>query len=321
MHKLLLSILFLLGLAGCASKPFEPSSINDWQPKIVNNRQPDHSLFDPIEYYTVNRHFADFLPIVPTYNHQGNLLASWNPQPDGVKNHPTFVFVHGGHGITGSDIGEAVWARKELKANVLILDSYWSRGIKENFRTKTEYGANMRALDSIAAGRFVLSQGVDTNSIFLMGDSQGGWTVLRTMTDEQFYIDNAKPIFAAGIALYPNCQDGPGSLAPRLGPYHSPVLIFTGGKDTATPYYNCSSRVFDTARSWTNYPDATHGFDSIGKGGFKDPPVDHDGECHNAMNTAQNSSSPFVVCRSNSATNDMHNKVKLLVRELTNYKL
>ena len=32
----------------------------------------------------------------------------------------------------------AVWLRKELKANVLILDSYWSRGRTENWLAWTE---------------------------------------------------------------------------------------------------------------------------------------------------------------------------------------
>ena len=316
--KIWLTLLTAALLNACASSNFESSDVEDWQPPTTQTQAPKTLLFnDKIEYFTVNRGFANFLPIVPTFNNKGKLLASWNPHSTGVKGRPTFIVMHGGHGIGGTDTYQALWARKELKANVLVLDSYWSRGRLENWKTNTNFGVNMRALDAIAAGRFALTQGVDPDSIFLMGGSQGGWTVLRTFTQEPFYIENAKPLFRGGISLYPNCVDGASSYAPTLGPYYAPVIVFTGGKDEATPTWACSNRVFTQTQEWINYPNATHGFDAIGEGGFKDPPVDHNHECHYALNTKFGGGANFQVCRDNEATEDMFRRIKKFVQELS----
>ena len=56
-----------------------------------------------------------------------------------VFEQPTVIIVHGGHGISPANVDMAVWLRKELKANVLILDSYWSRGRSENWLVYAEH--------------------------------------------------------------------------------------------------------------------------------------------------------------------------------------
>lgn len=311
MNKLLLVLLLIAG-------PALAFDVNDFQPQTVASAPPKELLVptDRIEYYTTNRNLSDYLPQVTTFNGQGKLLASWTPNKSGIKNHPTFIFLHGGHGIGGSDIGSAIWARKELGANVLVLDSYWSRGKLENFKVQNEYGANMRALDAIAAGRFVLEQGVDPGSIFLMGQSQGGWAVLRTMTDDPFF-NKYSGMFRAGIALYPECRTGGGSYRPQLGPYNGIVVIFTGGLDTATPVSQCDRDIFTQATFWKHYPNATHGFDAVYKGMLKENPENHDGECTHALNVYNR----FAICRNNQATDDMRFKVKTMVRMLTGYNI
>jgi dienelactone hydrolase len=312
MNKLLLVLLLIAGPA----LAFTQQDVVKFQPETIASQPPDNLLIpgDKIEFYTTNRGFGNFLPQVPTFDNQGKLLASWTPNSAGVKNHPTFIFLHGGHGITGLDIGSAVWAKKELGANILVLDSYWSRGVKENWVAYNNMGANMRALDAIAAGKFVISQGVDKDSIFLMGESQGGWAVLRAFTDDPFF-NKYNGMFRAGIAVYPVCKTGWHDTAPDLGPYNGTVIVFTAGLDTATPISQCDKSIFTQTAFWKHYPDATHGFDIIFKGMLKDNPPDYDGECVKAMNVYNH----FTVCRNNAATEDMHNKIRTMVRMLTPY--
>ena len=287
-----------------------------FQPPITQTAPPAQLLNPALDigHLTSRRGLNDYLPQVPAYNGRGNLLASWTPHKMGVKNRPTFIFVHGGHGITGLDAAAAMWARDELSANVLVLDSFWSRGRLENWLTFNEFGANMRALDSIAAGKFVLSQGVDPAIIYLMGGSQGGWTVLRTMTDNKFF-NQYNRMFRAGVALYPVCITGGRHgrwYAPPLGPYNGIVVVFTAGRDTATPIDQCDRDIFTGSTLWKHYPGATHGFDVPF---FNRPNTNIDGECTRALNIYNK----FLVCRDDVATADMFNKVKTMVNMLSPY--
>lgn len=300
----------LLLLASCAGIPLTTADIDYFQPPIVATVAPEH----PITKYsltnnTVKVKLAPMRPIIPTFNNKGNLLASWTPHPQGVANRPTVVIVHGGHGLIPGDFATAVWARDQLGANTLVLDSYWSRGQNENWVTYTRLGANARTLDAIAAGKWLLTQGIDPKKLFLLGGSQGGWTVLRTFTDEPFIAEQARGLYRAGFSLYPVCNSKGWRDDPTLGPYWGPVLVFTAGKDTATPPGLCPTRVFNDATTWTHYPDATHGWDTSNRGAHT-PSVD--GECGKALNVFNK----FAVCRSDAATNDMHAKIKAFINGL-----
>ena len=312
--SLFLSAISVVILSGCATQ-FAANKVDDWQPEIVATKPPaDLPFGQKPEWYSKSIGFANYEPIVPTFNNKGNLLASWNPGPGDVKNNPTFVVIHGGHGITPSDLGEARWLKLRFGANVLILDSFWSRGEVTNFRTFTKYGANMRVLDVLAAGKWLRDvQGVDTNKLFVLGSSQGGWTVLRLFTDDPFYQEQNKNLFKAGISLYPVCTTGFNSHAPDLGPYYAPVIVFTGEKDTATNYRACDSAVFTKTQQWTNYPDATHAWNTSAgwknSGGFGKSAL-FDKECHGSLNN-------FQVCRSDAAVYDMHGKITKFIKEQT----
>jgi dipeptidyl aminopeptidase/acylaminoacyl peptidase len=217
--------LMLTALGGCAGVPFSSADVEFFQPPIVATQAPERpitnfSLFNN----TTKVNLAPMRPVVPTFNGKGNLLASWNPHPEGVKNRPTFVIVHGGHGLVPGDFATALWARKDLGANTLVLDSYWSRGRDENWVTYTPLGANARMLDAIATGRWLVSQGIDPNQLFLMGGSQGGWAVLRTFTDEPFMREYAKGLYRAGFSLYPVCNSKGWKEDPTLGPYWGPKV-------------------------------------------------------------------------------------------------
>jgi len=307
---LVLFCLPIASLMGCASVPLTTADIDYFQPPIVATVAPERPITNYSLYNnTVKVNLAPMRPIIPAYNNKGNLLASWTPHPQGIANRPTIVIVHGGHGLIPGDFATAVWARDQLGANTLVLDSYWSRGQNENWVTYTRLGANARTLDAIAAGKWLLSQGIDSKKLFLMGGSQGGWTVLRTFTDEPFIKAQAKGLYRAGISLYPVCNSKGWRDDPALGPYWGPVVVFTAGKDTATPPGRCPTRVFSDATAWTHYPEATHGWDASNRGAHT-PSVD--GECGKALNVLNH----FAVCRSDAATNDMHAKIKAFINGL-----
>jgi len=296
------------GGAGCAT-PFTASDVARFQPPIVRDRAPERPLKGSYSLANNTRKVGldEFRPQVASFDGRGRLLASWNPHPDGAAGRPTFVVVHGGHGLVPTNFATALWLREALAANVLILDSYWSRGREENWLTWTAYGANMRALDAIAAARWLrTTRGIDPTRVFLYGDSQGGWTVLRTFTDEPFLRSQASGLFRAGIALYPNCVADGTLERPALGPYIAPVIVFTGGRDSATPVAGCDRAVFERARQWIHYPDQTHGWDSANRGAHS---AAIDGECGKAMNVHNR----FAVCRSDITTRDMRQRIEAFV--------
>jgi dienelactone hydrolase len=309
------TLLLAAGLAllatGCAT-PFTAADVPLAQPPIVSDRAPERPLKESYSLYnnTTKVGLAALQPLVPAYAGAGRLLASWNPHPKGVAGRPTFVVVHGGHGLVPGNFATALWLRDALGANVLLLDSYWSRGREENWATWTPFGANMRALDAIAAARWLRdNRALDPTRIFLYGDSQGGWTVLRTFTDEPFLRSQVSGLYRAGIALYPNCIADGSLHRPALSPYIAPVIVFTGGRDTATPIEPCDRAALTRAAQWHHYPDQTHGWDTANRGAHT-PAVD--GECGKAMNVYNR----FAVCRSDATTNDMRRRIAAFIDSL-----
>ncbi len=308
--KALLCGLLLL-MAACATPP-DVIDIEKFQPPISVQSAPARPLHDSFSLANNTRRvgLADMKPLVPAFNGKGLLLASWNPHPQGAAKRPTFVVVHGGHGLVPTNFASALWLRQALGANVLLLDSYWSRGREENWATNTAFGANMRALDAIAAARWLRDvQGTDPAKTFLYGDSQGGWTVLRTFTDQPLLREQVLPLYRGGIALYPNCGADGSAFRPRLGPYAVPVIIFTGGRDTATPISDCARATLTAAAAWTHYPDQTHAWDVSNRGAHT-PSVD--GECSKAMNVYNR----FGICRSDATTADMQRRIREFVTAL-----
>ena len=298
-------------MAGCATT-MTVADVERFQPPIVAQQAPERPLKGAYSLANNTRKvgLADMMAVVPAFDGKGRLLASWNPHPSGAGGRATFVIVHGGHGLVPTNFATALWLRDAFAANVLILDSYWSRGREENWETRNAYGANMRALDAIAAGRWLRdTQGVDTRRLFLYGDSQGGWTVLRIFTDEPFLRSHVEGLYRAGIALYPVCRTDGSPLAPPLGPYIAPVMIFTGGRDTAAPVHECRSSVFASAAQWKHYPDQTHSWDTSNRGAHT-PSVD--GECSRAMNVLNR----FEVCRNDATTTDMRGRIQAFVNSL-----
>jgi len=246
-----------------------------------------------------------FQPLIPDWANKktGYLLASWNPVFNGKRN-PTVVLQHGGVGGPGpTEWGHGAWFKRQ-GYNVLVLDSFWSRGFIANWRQIdghvsqhrsmfSSLGANTRARDAFAAATWLQNQSeVDTARIYLIGGSQGGWSVLRAFTDEKSITTKYKGLFRAGVAIYPVCwswQHTPGqhgnnvpqTLNPRLGPFHSPLLILTVGLEppgSATDINACDPNIVKSATKHIRYPDQTHAFDS------EPPPGAPRGRCWYSVN-------------------------------------
>lgn len=101
--------------------------------------------------------------------------------------------------------------RSSTNANVLILDSLWSRGRPNNggesiAMAGRPISSNVRTADLVAAGRWLEKQGVNPKKTYVIGESQGGWGVLRAFTSEPWIEGLVKPYYAKGVALYPVCS-------------------------------------------------------------------------------------------------------------------
>lgn len=231
-------------------------------------------------------------PLIPGFDGKGLLLASWTPsaKPDA----PTFVIAHGGGGMDASLFVLGVDLRAMGDANILIVDSIWSRGRTTNGGDSINasgktLSSNARMFDLVAAGRWLSTQGVNPNKTYAIGLSQGGWGVLRAFTNDPMITELVKPYYAAGVSVVPMCEE-PGTphteannfTFHKLGPYHSRVLLITGGLDTLTPVANCSDSTLKTVTKWLHWEDATHGFfDPIVRSAFERAV---DGTCETMVN-------------------------------------
>lgn len=248
---------------------------------------------------------------IPGLDGKGRLYASWTPQPN-VRQSPTFVVLHGGHGWGSWDFETARLLRQKYSANILVLDSYASRGELNNWnRFGKGLGANTRMFDVVAAGRWLIHQGTDPQKTYLIGGSQGGWAILRALTDELEIKEMVKPLVRAGIAVYPVCQSwfkrqGATEIEmPNLAPYHSPVILFSGGKDADRPANDCEPKVTKEVFKWIEFADATHAWDLPNRGVGKKA---IDGECQ------KSGSGVFTMCRNDQYTEAMYTQIDAFLK-------
>ena len=269
-----------------------------------------------------------FERVIPTYEKKGTLFSSWTPS--GQSNSPTMIIVHGGHGITPSELSAGMWFRKNLNANILILDSFWSRGRFENHESTNQFGVDMRVLDVIAARQWLESNtNIDQNLVYVYGGSQGGWTALRIMTDDPFIKKQVGNKIRGAFSLYPFCRESPKYggkhsthlntnlyfepwYAPNLGPYFGKMYVFTADKDEPTDPAQCNRTVFSQATEWHHYLEGTHGWDLPNRG--VDPAVD--GECMRAKNPILR----FQQCRNDKITYEVLGKIrKIISNDINNH--
>jgi dienelactone hydrolase len=307
-------------------KSLTEKTVNYWQPDTDENYQiPER----PYNIYSYERQlkFANlnhFKRSFSTYNNKGTLFSSWNPIFNPKKPVPTVIIIHGGHGLTPLEFQSAKWFKEDVGANVLVLDSFWSRGKEQNHNATNQHGVNTMILDLIAAQRWLETQPeVDPRFIYVYGGSLGGWASLRLMTDDPFITKNVKGKIKAAFSMYPFCRESPrfGGIgrmhhevnldfepwfAPNLGPYHSNVYVFTGGKDTATSINDCNRSIFTEATYWAHYEEGTHAWD-VPNRNLNEPSVN--GLCSRAKNPTNR----FNQCRDDRITNEVREKIKSVI--------
>jgi len=268
---------------------------------IKANTVPNFNEYSNEEWFrriAINWDQNVITPLIPAFDGKGFLLASWTPSSK--PNMPTFVIAHGGGGIGSTDFIFGADLRALGDVNILILDSFWSRGRTTNAGDRTSNGgdsikasgktlsSNARMFDLVAAGRWLSTQGVDPKKTYAIGMSQGGWGVLRAFTNDLMVTELVKPYYAGGVSLYPMCEEpGTPHTEPnnftyhKLGPYHSKVLLITGGLDTLTPVSYCSESTVKSVEKWLHWEDVTHSFNQSIGGAFKRTT---DGVCETMVN-------------------------------------
>lgn len=304
-------------LAGCSvAGPLKVEDYNFENTAIKTNVIPSSDFYKQLATFWG---LGTLAPMIPAFDGKGLLIASWTPstKPDA----PTFVLAHGGGGgigatefILGADL------ILKTGANILIVDSTWSRGRISNGgdsipTSGKTMSSNARMFDLVAAGRWLATQGVDPKKTYAIGMSQGGWGVLRAFTNDPMITALVKPYYAGGVSLYPLCEE-PGTehlsvpanayAYHKLGPYHSKVLLITGALDTLTPVSYCSDSTLKSVEKWLHWEDATHAFNISTAGPFKKP-VDK------VCQTLVNGFGTHKFCYNEHRTNEMLTEIKSFV--------
>jgi dienelactone hydrolase len=209
-----------------------------------------------------------FAPVEPTPGPE--LRLQWQPAPVAGRR-PVVVALHGCGGLYTSrgamDNRYIEYAARWNAAgwHVLLPDSFSARGKTSTCRepsAERSVTVAMRRRDVNAALQWLQSQAdVDPRRVALVGWSNGGSTVLRTIHRPEWPL-----VPVAAVALYPSCA-GP----QRDERYTAtvPLLLLVGALDDWTPPQPCEDLARRQARStsavaiqFVNYADSYHGFDS-----------------------------------------------------------
>jgi dienelactone hydrolase len=239
-----------------------------------------------------SRASADEITLSVTPVGGGPTLPATLLKPEGNGPFPAIVMLHDCSGLGPRSSGAPRrWANELLPQGyaILMADSFTPRGFPNGTctagpdgRAANQYVRAADAYGALAALRQLPF--IDGKRIGVMGGSHGGATILATLvapTQDGPLVAAKRDGFAAGLALYPRCDNRYGNWTVtrrdgNLGPvtgyggvYHpvAPLLILSGELDDWTPAEPC--RVLgETARRAGHkvdvviYPGAHHSFDS-----------------------------------------------------------
>jgi len=300
-------LLISLVLAGFASA--NESKIYDKAAPLVEQ----HRVYDPGRILTAFERsgLGPMLQQIPAHG-QGMLMASWTPTATPTTS-PTFVILHGGGGVGSTNIKMAHDLKREYGANVLILDSHWSRGRKSNvgpdYRSYSRMiSATDRVFDLLAAGQWLAQKGIDAQRTYPIGESQGGMVVMRAFTQGTAFASDIQRHFGRGIVLWPACRwwDSDHTRAHPVGPYHSPVIVFSGGRDYGSPISECPAH--RQAAQHIHWEEATHAWMIATHGPFEPR---EDGNC-NIKTERQNRQ--FDICYSENRTQETWRMIRSFIQ-------
>lgn len=191
-------------------------------------------------------------------------LAGWLYTPGRADPAPAVVLMHGCAGLTPA-VREGLEAHATFLVEhgiaALILDSFGPRGLGggQVCTSFAKLGAASwyRVADAFNALAFLRGRnGIDHDSVFLLGQSNGGTVVLNAARERGVRQTGATDRFAGAIAFYPYCA---GIEDPVI-----PILILIGSDDDWTPAASCEvAGEFDPSGliEVVTYPGAVHSFD------------------------------------------------------------
>lgn len=185
----------------------------------------------------------------------------------GAEPRPAVVLMHGCGGISNAT---RRWPNvlTDWGYVALMVDSFGGRGVKEVCtRGAFPVDARDRVHDIAGAVTWLQAQPfVRADRIAVIGQSHGGAaTLFATLKEDGDRRPLPAPGFAASIAFYPDC-----SLRGRTDKRFEaqrPLMILIGDKDDWTPSARCHDllpRLRGAAVDLHTYPNALHGFDSVG---------------------------------------------------------
>jgi carboxymethylenebutenolidase len=217
-------------------------------------------------------------------------LAGYLFEPSSAGPHAAVVMMHGRAGPYSSlangvytaatlskrhkEWGE-FWADRGYVA--LLVDSFGPRGYPSGFpkgsyenRPAAVSEQTVRPLDAYGALRYLRGRrDIVANRVGIQGWSNGGMTVLVTMSNHAPGIDRATPEtgFRAAIAEYPGC-----GMEAIQGTYvsYAPILMMVASADEEVSPKRCEefaqkARVSGSKLELIVYPGAEHNFDDPGK--------------------------------------------------------
>ena len=217
-------------------------------------------------------------------------LVGYVWEPSGPGPHPAIVLLHGRAGPYSS-LAKGVYSAETLSKRhkaygefwsergyvALLVDSFGPRGYPEGFgkgsydeRPPEVSEQTVRPLDAYGALLYLRKQsGVIKDRIGVQGWSNGGMTVLVTMSDQApgLPLPSDQAGFRAAIAEYPGC-----GMDAIKGAYHAyaPMLLMIAGDDQEVSPERCE-KFAQRAKADGNdikvivYPGAAHNFDDPSK--------------------------------------------------------
>lgn len=230
------------------------------EPKTVHFRSEDHGtelvgyLFEP---ETLGAHAA----IVLLHGRAG----AYSSSADGVYTAATLSKRHKAWG--------EFWASRNYVA--LLVDSFGPRGYPAGFpqgsykdRPAEVSEQKVRPLDAYGALRYLRTlPGILADRIGIQGWSNGGMTVLATMSDQSPGLPRGEAGFRAAIAEYPGC-----GMDAIKGEYHNyaPILLLIAGSDDEVNPQTCeafarNARAKGNRLEFHVFTGAEHNFDDPSK--------------------------------------------------------
>ena len=217
-------------------------------------------------------------------------LVGYLFHPSGGGRHAAVVLLHGRAGpysslakgrYAASTLSKrhkkwgAFWASRGYVA--LLVDSFGSRGFPEGFgrgsyadRPAEVSEQSVRPLDAYGGLRYLRTRkDVDPSRVGVQGWSNGGMTVLVTMSEKSPGILNASPEtgFRAALALYPGCRMEAVQGAYR--PYAPLEMLIAGADEEVSPEacekFAKKAREAGASLQYHVYPGAEHNFDDPGQ--------------------------------------------------------